>query len=86
MRLRRAVSNSYRRCRRERTDDIATDQLTGGLHLLVQRGVADDAGRVADLAARLVQARDGADDGALLNFSELGDLAEGLGAVISRRW
>jgi len=63
-----------------RTDHVPTDELARGLHLLIERCVADDARRIADLAAGLVETRDGADDGALLHLGQFGDLRKGLSA------
>ena len=53
------------------------DHLRRALHLPVQAGVADDARRVAHLAAHLVEPRDGAHDAALLHRGQRADLAEG---------
>lgn len=56
--------------------DIPLDHLLARRHLLEQPRVADDARGVLDLPARLVEAGDDPDDGALEDVGEAGDLVE----------
>lgn len=59
-------------------DDVPPDLALRVLHLLEQASVADDSGSVADLLAGLVETRDDANDGSLLDVGKLRDLLERL--------
>ena len=70
------MKNRFIHVQRSHGGNVPLDHLLTRLHLGEEGRVADDAGRILDLAARLVKTGDCAHDGPFEDVGEIGDQME----------